>query len=171
MIIGYVSSEALALLFLFFGLTIAVVIKQLQKTLTFIPYTPTLFMVSVALGYFATSLGVIGDSISAISEMDPRGILLIFLPPLIFEGAFNSDWYIFRKQSVQIFILAFPSVLVSAFLIMFSLKYILRFDDSFFNMPEAFMFGSVLSCTDTVAVLALLKEAGAPKKFNSLIEG
>jgi NhaP-type Na+/H+ or K+/H+ antiporter len=33
------------------------------------------------------------------------------------------------------------------------------------------MFGSVLSCTDTVAVLALLKEAGAPRKFNSLIEG
>lgn len=33
------------------------------------------------------------------------------------------------------------------------------------------MFGSILSCTDTVAVLALLKEAGAPKKFSSLIEG
>jgi NhaP-type Na+/H+ or K+/H+ antiporter len=33
------------------------------------------------------------------------------------------------------------------------------------------MFGSILSCTDTVAVLALLKEVGAPKKFNSLIEG
>ena len=33
------------------------------------------------------------------------------------------------------------------------------------------MFGSILSCTDTVAVIALLKEIGAPKKFNSLIEG
>lgn len=33
------------------------------------------------------------------------------------------------------------------------------------------MFGSVLSCTDTVAVLALLKDAGAPRKFSSLIEG
>ena len=33
------------------------------------------------------------------------------------------------------------------------------------------MFGSILSCTDTVAVLSLLKEVGAPKKFNSLIEG
>lgn len=84
MIIGYVSKEALALLFLFFGLTIAVIIKQLQKTLSFIPYTPTLFMVSVALGYYAESLGVIGESISTISEIDPRGILIIFLPPMIF---------------------------------------------------------------------------------------
>jgi len=55
-----------------------------QKSWTFIPYTPTLFMVSVALGYFAESLGVIGESIITISEIDPRGILLIFLPPLIF---------------------------------------------------------------------------------------
>lgn len=41
-------------------------------------------MVSVGLGYFADELGVIGDSINTISEIDPRGILIIFLPPLIF---------------------------------------------------------------------------------------
>ena len=33
------------------------------------------------------------------------------------------------------------------------------------------MFGSILSCTDTVATLALLKGCGASKKFTSLIEG
>ena len=33
------------------------------------------------------------------------------------------------------------------------------------------MFGSVVSCTDPIAVVALLKELGAPKKFNMLIEG
>jgi NhaP-type Na+/H+ or K+/H+ antiporter len=54
---------------------------------------------------------------------------------------------------------------------MFSIKAVIRYDDSCYTWPEAFMFGAVLSCTDTVAVLALLKEAGAPRKFNSLIEG
>ena len=33
------------------------------------------------------------------------------------------------------------------------------------------MFGSILSCTDTIAILALLKEVGASKSLNSLIEG
>ena len=33
------------------------------------------------------------------------------------------------------------------------------------------MFGSVVSCTDPIAVVALLKELGASKKFNTLIEG
>ena len=60
---------------------------------------------------------------------------------------------------------------MGASLIMISIKAIIQYDDKFYSWPEAFMFGSVLSCTDTVAVLALLKEAGAPRKFNSLIEG
>ena len=33
------------------------------------------------------------------------------------------------------------------------------------------MFGAIIACTDTAAVLALLKELGAPKKFNTLLEG
>jgi NhaP-type Na+/H+ or K+/H+ antiporter len=33
------------------------------------------------------------------------------------------------------------------------------------------MFGSIVSCTDPIAVVALLKELGAPKKFNTVIEG
>ena len=33
------------------------------------------------------------------------------------------------------------------------------------------MFGAIIACTDTVAVLSLLKELGAPKKFNTLMEG
>jgi len=33
------------------------------------------------------------------------------------------------------------------------------------------MFGSIVSCTDPIAVVALLKDLGASKKFNSVIEG
>lgn len=130
-----------------------------------------MFLISVGLGYTSEHTGVIGESIKQISSINPHGILLIFLPPLIFESSFNSDWYIFRKQSVQIFILAFPAVLVGALIIMFCIVVIIGYDESYYTWSEAFMFGSVLSCTDTVAVLALLKEAGAPRKFNSLIEG
>lgn len=165
------TTDALILFFLFFSLTLAIVIKSLQKKWSFIPFTPTLFITSIVMGKFSNYLGIVGDSLNATSGIDPRGILLIFLPPLIFESSFNSDWYVFRKQSAQILILAFPCVLIGALVIMCSIKLILGFDDSYYTYVQAFMFGSVLSCTDTVAVLALLKEAGAPKKFSSLIEG
>ena len=147
------------------------IVRELGKKWSFIPYTPTLFVVGLAIGLHSQYLGVLGKSLEGVINMDPHGLLSIFLPPLIFESGFNADWHIFRKQSKQILILAFPSVVVSAVIIMFGLKLVLNYDESYYTWIGAFLFGSILSCTDTVAVLALLKEAGAPKKFNSLIEG
>lgn len=85
------------------------------------------------LGYLSPNLGILGESIDAVSKLNPHSILLIFLPPLIFESAFNADWYIFRKQSVQILILAFPSVFLSALFIMTSIKKIIQYDDSVYT--------------------------------------
>lgn len=53
----------------------------------------------------------------------------------------------------------------------FCIKVVIGYSDEYYTWPAAFLFGSVLSCTDTVAVLALLKEVGAAKKFSCLIEG
>lgn len=57
------TQDALILLFLFFSLTVAIVIKSLQKVWKFVPFTPTLFVVSILMGMFSESLGIIGDSI------------------------------------------------------------------------------------------------------------
>ena len=84
MIKGYMTTDALVLFFLFFSLTLAIVIKSLKKRWSFIPFTPTLFIASIVMGKFSDHLGIVGDSIKATSGIDPRGILLIFLPPLIF---------------------------------------------------------------------------------------
>lgn len=164
-----VSAESLGVLFLCMAILLGGVVRELGKKWSFIPYTPTLFVIGLAIGLYSTYLGIFGEALKGVINMDPHGLLSIFLPPLIFESGFNSDWHIFRKQSKQILILAIPTVIVSAVLVMFSLKLILNYDDSYYSWIGAFMFGSILSCTDTVAVLALLKEAGAPKKFNSLI--
>jgi NhaP-type Na+/H+ or K+/H+ antiporter len=53
---------------------------------------------------------------------------------------------------------------------MIGIKAILNYDNEIYTWFGAFLLGSILSCTDPVAVLALLKEVGAPIKFNSLIE-
>ena len=63
MIKGLMTPDALVLLFLFFSLSLAIVIKCLQKVWKFIPYTPTLFIASILMGKFASSLGIIGKAI------------------------------------------------------------------------------------------------------------
>jgi NhaP-type Na+/H+ or K+/H+ antiporter len=88
---------------------------------------------------------------------------------LIFESGFNCDWYIFRRSLVNIVVLAGPGVLLGAVLLGTALK--LAYSDLDMNWPEAFTLGSVLSATDPVAVVALLKELGASVRFNTLVEG
>jgi NhaP-type Na+/H+ or K+/H+ antiporter len=43
--------------------------------------------------------------------------------------------------------------------------------DEIFDWPNALMLGAILSATDPVAVVALLKEVGVSKRFSTLIEG
>mmetsp|Transcript_38779 Transcript_38779/g.34471 ORF Transcript_38779/g.34471 Transcript_38779/m.34471 type:complete len:454 (+) Transcript_38779:202-1563(+) len=165
-----VTSEAKVIFFMFGGLALGAFLKEVNKKTGF-PYTPLLFLIGIAFGYFYPKIGLFGEAAFLMSNVDPHGMLMIFLPTLIFESGFNADWHVFKKQFVQVFFLAVPCVFVSAIFLAFSIKVVLGYDDNYFTWSSAFLFGSILSCTDTVAVLALLKEAGAAKKFNSLIEG
>ena len=83
-------------------------------------------------------------------------ILLIFIPILIFESAFNCDWYIFRRSLLNIIVLAVPGVLWGAILLGGCIK-LLLYSDNEINWFQALTMGSILSATDPVAVVALLK--------------
>ena len=59
---------------------------------------------------------------------------------------------------------------MTAILLSFSLKVILGYDDNSLTWAEALTLGCILGTTDPVAVVALLKELGAPLRTNTLIE-
>ena len=48
---------------------------------------------------------------------------------------------------------------------------ILQYTEEYYSWGFALVFGSIISCTDTSEVVRLLKEADAPKKFISLVQG
>jgi solute carrier family 9 (sodium/hydrogen exchanger), member 10/11 len=97
-------------------------------------------------------------------------MLILFLPALIFESAFSSDWHTFRMQLSKILILAFPMLLAATFLSATVMYYVLNYQ-CVMTFTECVVFGSIISATDPVAVVALLKELGASKKLATLIEG
>lgn len=129
-----------------------------------------LTIVGVCVGLLAPYLGSLEDTIVASSEISPHTILLLFLPALLFESAFHSDWHLFKKQLSQILLLAGPILLVGAFLTAFILDNVVpeKLTSGFIG---ALVFGSIVSATDPVAVVALLKELGASKRLSTLIEG
>lgn len=93
-------------------------------------------------------------------------ILLIFLPTLIFESAFNLDSRQLRHNLLPVLVLAIPGVLLSTALIGLLLWWALPV-----NAPMAFLLGAILSATDPVAVIALFKQLGAPQRLSVLVEG
>jgi len=66
--------------------------------------------------------------------------------------------------------MAGPIVLGSTFLSGLTMRYILGYN-GVFTWEASLLFGSIISATDPVAVVALLKELGASKKLATMIEG
>ncbi|HIN39118.1 MAG TPA: cyclic nucleotide-binding domain-containing protein, partial [Flavobacteriales bacterium] len=106
-------------------------------------------------------------------NIDPHLILFVFLPILIFEAAFALDVHVFKKSLGNAIILAVPGIVVALVLTaaIIIVTDMLGWGFEGWNWAYALMFGSVVSATDPVAVVALLKDLGASKKLGTLIEG
>ena len=69
------------------------------------------FLVGLIPGF--SSLRVINE---VWMELNPHFMLFIFLPALIFESAFNADYYTFSMQFWKIILLAGPMLICTTFL-------------------------------------------------------
>lgn len=149
-----------------------------------VPFTALLLIIGIALGVLSRlgmfdhwgSLDVsfIEESIEWAANIDPHMLFFVFLPVLIFEAAFAMDLHTFKKSATNSIILAVPGILLALVLtgaMVFAIDYFDLGLEGWANWGLAFMFGSVISATDPVAVVALLKDLGASKKLGTLIEG
>lgn len=119
-------------------------------------------------------------SVISVKEIDPHFLLQLFLPILLFESAFSTDWHVFRRVIVPVAALAIPGLLLATFLTAVYLLY-LRIDTQSSRTSwedsqddawyRAIVFGAILSATDPVAVVAILKTLGAKEHLSITIEG
>ena len=101
------------------------------------------------------------------ANLDPHIMLSVFIPPLIYESSFNIDYHTIKKLKYQILFLAIPCVLFSSCLT----GLVIKLFESSFNRESAFLLGSILSATDPIAVINILKTLGVSHKLLILIEG
>jgi monovalent cation:H+ antiporter, CPA1 family len=97
----------------------------------------------------------------------------VFLPGLIFEGAFHIDSREFRDNLITICSLAVPGVVASTALITVILTPIIGAPGLVpgFGWQDALVFGALISATDPVAVVALFRNMGAPRRLTMLLDG
>ncbi|XP_021821170.1 sodium/hydrogen exchanger 8 isoform X1 [Prunus avium] len=139
---------------------------------TRVPYTVALLILGVALGSIEYGthhqLGKIGEGIRIWANIDPDLLLAVFLPALLFESSFSMEVHQIKRCMVQMIILAGPGVLISTFCLGSALKLTFPYG---WSWKTSLLLGGLLSATDPVAVVALLKELGASKKLSTIIEG
>ena len=56
-----------------------------------------LLFFGVLIGAFYRYFGDFGKGVSKALEINPHGIMFIFIPTLVFESAYNVDPFVFKK--------------------------------------------------------------------------
>ena len=121
-----------------------------------IPYTLLLVIVGLALAFVDIRL----------VNLSPELILEIFLPPLLFEAAWNIRWRSLKDNLLPVSLFAVVGVVISVVGVAVAL-------DNFTNLSlaTALLVGASLSATDPVSVVALFRELGASKRLTIVMEG
>ena len=119
---------------------------------------------------YTVSLVVVGLFISIWRPLDieitPELIMVIFVPPLIFEAAFHLDFKMLRDSLTPIMILAVPGVILTTLLIggIVALGVGLP-------LGVTLVFGALIAATDPVAVIAIFRTLGVPRRLAVAVEG
>ncbi|WP_315788406.1 Na+/H+ antiporter [Fischerella sp. JS2] len=143
------------LLVLSVSLTVAT-LPQVFSWFRHIPYT--LLLVIAGLGLALVDVRLV--------NLSPELILAIFLPPLLFEAAWNLKWSNLKQDFIPICLYAVIGVLISIAGVALGLNLVAGIP-----VTTALLVGASLSATDPVSVTALFRELGVDKRLTTLMEG
>ncbi len=123
-----------------------------------------------ALSYFDSTL--LDAERFIIKQIDFKSVLLdVMLSFLLFAGALHTNFEQLKVQRWPVLVFSTFGVLVSTFLVGASVFLILQLIGLDINFIYCLLFGALISPTDPIAVLGILKKAGVPKKLEAKIVG
>lgn len=100
-------------------------------------------------------------------DIEPELVFFIFLPPLLYEAAWQTSWKEFWKWRRIITSFAFPIVILTACLIAIASRALIPG----FTLALGFLLGGIISPPDAVSATTIMRSTKAPKAMVSIIEG
>nr|WP_068886738.1 Na+/H+ antiporter [Pedobacter panaciterrae] len=123
-----------------------------------LPVPVLLLLAGIGVGFIPAIPGI---------ELNPEIVMLLFLPPLLYDAAFNISFEGFKTNINTIGALAIGLVFITTAGIAVIAHYLI----SGMTWPLAFVLGAILSATDAVAAIGVTKGLGLPHKTMTILEG
>src|SRR5687767_8521418 len=139
-----------------------------------------LLLCSVGLGWFSRRIGVPypialvlgGAAVGFLPglpqlEFDPTFLLVLVLPPVLYQAALLTSWRDFKANIRPISLLAIGLVIATTLAVGAALKFLIP------DIPwaAAFAFGAIVSPPDAVAATAILQQLSIPRRVVTILEG
>jgi monovalent cation/hydrogen antiporter len=99
--------------------------------------------------------------------ISPDLIFLIFLPPLLYQAAWDTSWKDFWRWKRPIGLLAFGLVFFTSTIV----AYVAQAMIPGFTLALGFLLGGIISPPDAVAATSVLKGVRVPRRITSILEG
>lgn len=99
--------------------------------------------------------------------IDPEMVFFIFLPPLLYEAAWQISWKEFWKWRRVITSFAFPIVIITSSVIAFVSSALIPG----FTLALGFVLGGIISPPDAISATTIMRRVNVPKSLLSIAEG
>src|SRR6266550_3089804 len=141
---------------LIFLLIVTLVVALFSRLLR-VPYTLLLVIVGFVVGLLP---------FLPHEHIDPNLVLYVFIPSLLFEGAWNAELGRLEADWLPIVLLAIPGMALSLLAVAVALHFGIGL-----SWLLALLVGAIVAPTDPVAVIALFQQLGVPDRLRTLVEG
>ncbi len=137
-------------------LVVTLIVALISRPLR-LPYTLVLVVVGLIIGV---------SPLLPDLRLNPDVVLFLFLPVLLFEGAWSVDVQQLTANWLAVLLLAVPGLLLSVLIVAVLLHWTL-------GLPWllVLLLGAIISPTDPIAVLALLRQMGLSDRLRTIVEG
>lgn len=142
-----------------------------------LPSSIGLMLIALVSSIFLVIIGrlfhsVLGDVTLFIKSFDFSDLVLgSMLSFMLFAGAIHINIEDLKKQKIPVIVFSTVSVILSTFLVGTVAFYILPYFGFNISYVNCLLFGSLISPTDPIAVLGILKETRVPKSLETKIAG
>lgn len=159
-------------------LAVTAMLSYLNRRFIGLPTTIGVMIISLAISALLLLLDGLGFGYfrsyqtALLQQIDFSRLLMEgMLSLLLFAGALHVDISEMKRYRWHIVTLAVLGTTLSTILVAIGLWYALPFADIHLPFSYCFVFGALISPTDPIAVIGILKKAGAPRNLSIVIAG